>query len=192
MLRSFPGADRPFFLQLQLLDPALEEQLRLSPKISFWSRAKNLLKLCIVGMLLKMLCFTIPVVGRFVLGITWFLNLSKVIGRKTAMCLAFLTLLPSVASYALVVQDVVIASYSVASQLLEPFFLRIHRKEDRNLFRTGLNRPYLLGFGFVFAVIFYIPLVGVCFWAYAQAAAANLMVILLASTKNKGDHQDYF
>ena len=80
----------------------------------------------------------------------------------------------------------------MASQLLEPFFLRIHRKEDRNLFRTGLNRPYLLGFGFVFAVIFYIPLVGVCFWAYAQAAAANLMVILLASTKNKGDHQDYF
>lgn len=109
------------------------------------------------------------------------MSLPRAIGLATWRFLKFLGLgvvlfliglVPVIGTLIATVGGLLLASYAVAWELLDPYFetLDIGHAEQRELIRR--HRPALLGFGFPIALMFGIPIVGPLLFGLAQVAGA--------------------
>lgn len=132
----------------------------------------------------------IPKIGPFVLPAASFYTFNKAVGPVPAVVIFGAgIILPK--SYTVSFLQTYFASRSLMSQLLRPYFDRVHfTKQQKKIWfidRSGV----LFGFAFAFAIMVKIPLLGVLVYGIAEASTAYLITKITEPPPEPNDSKEY-
>jgi len=175
VLRYVQSPDVYFFAELEALDPKLSKELQEKERISFIESLKSWLRMCVRMLTLESAVFLlslIPFFGRFVVPLAWFWSINK-LGTSLATIVSFLFLIPGCETIGLQLLTLHVTSTAIASELLDPYLSRIEDRKAAYQIRKAHSELFL-GFGFPFAALFTVPIIGLFCWGIAHGAAAML------------------
>eukprot|EP01133_Synstelium_polycarpum_P020518 gene20518-24629_t len=175
-----------FFSVMAVQNPVLAEHLRNSPIVKqypFSDYLKRLGKMAFFGVSVYLMSL-LPYVGTVIIPISQFIYSREPLGNGMAFVLSVTSLHPSFKSFASHSLKALMASYSLAKELLEVYYCRVPDAKQE----VYINRRYfgwLFGFSIACMYCLSIPYIGVSLWGIAQGSAAVFVLQILERNAQK-------